>query len=181
MFDGGVRVLLSLFACAVKTALSKICGGELSDPVRSNPLGVIFPTSYCTTPPKVWFGWLTTTSSSRMSPSGLGTPPPTISPNRIPLNVALICVAMVAAGLLPIRPAGRDTITTLCPATEPKEYRFLSSSSSRSRFSCFSSNISRAAASSTGSAYQSDGVILASQSTRHSESLRGAQEGEGLS
>ncbi|KAF1940636.1 hypothetical protein EJ02DRAFT_423741 [Clathrospora elynae] len=61
--------------------------------------------SYCTIPANVPCGCLTTTSPSLTSISALGTPPqmPTISANWIFLNVACICVATVAAGLLLIR------------------------------------------------------------------------------
>ena len=55
---------------------------------------------------------------------------------------------------LPIRPAGRHTIATLCPPIDPKAYRFLSlSPTSRSMSPCSSSSTSCAAASSTGSTH----------------------------
>ncbi len=52
-----------------------------------------------------------------MSASPLGTPPPipTISPNRNDLKADPICVATAVAGLLPIKPAGRQTMTILWP------------------------------------------------------------------
>ncbi|KAF7502885.1 hypothetical protein GJ744_004954 [Endocarpon pusillum] len=62
-------------------------GGLFSCPVLSKPPSTsLFPRSYCTTPPNVAVGWLTTTSPSRTSssPSSPGTPPmPTRTPNRI--------------------------------------------------------------------------------------------------
>jgi hypothetical protein len=61
---------------------------------------------------------------------------------------------LVAAGLFPIWPAGRHTITTLWPAIDPMQYTFSSlSPTSRLTSPCFSSSITFAAASSIGSAH----------------------------
>src|SRR5271170_7677502 len=58
---------LTCLARRLDTAFRRIVGGELRNPVRTNPLGVVLPKSYCTAPPCSLNGWLTTTSPSRTS------------------------------------------------------------------------------------------------------------------
>ena len=81
----------------------------------------VFDRAYCTTPLCCLNGWLITTSPSRTSISALGAPPPTptISPKRIDGKLFIIRVAVTAAGLVPIWPAGRHVRTTLCWLIRP--------------------------------------------------------------
>lgn len=105
---------------------------------------------------RMLYGQLTTTSLSQISASALRTPLliSTINANQIPLNVTRIYVATATTRLLLIQLASRHIIAILCPPINSRAYRFSSlSSRSRSMSSCSSSTISRAAASSTGSAH----------------------------
>jgi len=78
----------------------------LGNPVRSNPLGVVFPKPYFTTPLRPMYGWLTAHLRAVCPPFSLRTPPPipTVKPNRIDGKADFICIATTAAELLPIGP-----------------------------------------------------------------------------
>ena len=78
----------------------------LGNPVRSNPLGVVFPKPYFTTPPRPMYGWLTAHLRAVCPPFSLRTPPPisAMKPNRIDGKAGFICIATTAAELLPIGP-----------------------------------------------------------------------------
>lgn len=69
----------------------------LGNPVRSNPLGVVFPKPYFTTPPRPMHGWLTAHLRAVCPPFSLRT-------NRIDGKADFICIATTAAELLPIGP-----------------------------------------------------------------------------
>ena len=93
------RLLIPIkwFSCAFNTEASRIVRSMLGNPVRSNPLGVVFPKSYFTTPPRPMHGWLTAHLRAVCPPFSLRT-------NRIDGKADFICIATTAAELLPIGP-----------------------------------------------------------------------------
>ena len=77
--------------------------------ISSNPLGVVFPKPYFTTPPRPMYGWLTAHPQAVCPLFPLRTLPPipTVKPNRIDGKADFICIATTATELLPIGPLAR--------------------------------------------------------------------------
>ena len=118
------------------------------------PPSSVFPKSYWTMPLFFLPGLLTTTSPNRISCLSLGIPPPTPTIIFVLIEEKLypICDATTAALWVPIRPYGRQAMTTLWLPIRPREYELWSEG-------CWgngpwrSSNIATAAAPSIGRAH----------------------------